>query len=67
MADALINGKSYDLIVLRVLEKDGFNRPLRAVFVYDHDVVDLADGQPNEFITAFALTSVLAPQISGSA
>lgn len=58
-----INGKLYDLVVLRVLEWDAKGRPSKAVIGYDDTTFDLRDDQVSrEFMTAFVPFDMTKPQ-----
>lgn len=53
MAGAIINGKRYSLVVLRLTAWDDKGRPSQATIGYDDTVFDLADENVSrEFATA---------------
>ncbi len=62
-----INGEQYELIVLRVIERDPYGRPFRTDVIYDEQTVSLIDGKPNDFITVFAKKSVVEMKPGGHA
>ena len=46
-----IKDQRYDLVVLRVDERDAFGRPTKVTVGYDDTLFDIQEG--NEFVTAF--------------
>lgn len=67
MTSVVINSEEYSLIVLRVTEKDAYGRPRHCETLYDEEVVDLRDGKPKEFITAFVKSRVVEKESAGHA
>jgi hypothetical protein len=54
MKGPTINGKSYELVVLRILQWDNAGRPSKAEIGYDDTEFRLDDeSKPNEFLSAF--------------
>jgi hypothetical protein len=54
MKGPTINGKPYELVLLRILEWDAGGRPSKAEIGYDDTEFRLDDeSKPNEFLSAF--------------
>lgn len=63
MAGPIINGQSYSLILLRVLEWDEKGRPSKCVVGYDDTTFKIGDQSvSDEFITAFVLEAATTPR-----
>lgn len=67
MAGAIINGKPYKLVVLRVMAWDDKGRPSQAQIGYDDTVFDISDDNVSrEFMTALIPEQMTKPQSVGS-
>ncbi len=59
-----IKGDDYVLVVLKVLEKDGFGRPSKCQVGYDDTTFKLEGGE--EFVTAWMSAGAAEPQTKGN-
>lgn len=60
-----IRGKTYSLVLLRILEWDAQGRPSKCVIGHDDTTFNLRDENlPREFMTAYVLADMVEP--SGS-
>jgi hypothetical protein len=49
----LPNGDRYDVVVMRILEKDAAGRPRKLLVIDEDETVQLDDGLPNEFAVVY--------------
>ena len=60
-----VRGEKYAIVVLHVLKKDEFDRPLECRILYDEETIQIKGGE--EFVTVAMPAHMTTPKTKGSA